>query len=84
MLHSRSDTRQPDPAALVALQSRSHSKVGEAFLEKLPVTECRRLGSSLKFCLIARGEADVYGRIGPTCEWDTAAGHAILAAAGGG
>ena len=76
-------TREPSSKGLVALQSRSHSAVGEAFLEKLPILECRRLGSSLKFCLIARGEADVYGRIGPTCEWDTAAGHAILAAAGG-
>ena len=40
-------------------------------------------GSSLKFCLIAQGEADLYVRTGPTCTWDTAAGHAILAAAGG-
>ena len=40
-------------------------------------------GSSLKFCLIAAGEADVYPRIGPTMEWDTAAGQAILEAAGG-
>ncbi len=76
-------TRQPDLNALVALQSRSHNAAGEAFLEKLPIKDCRRLGSSIKFCLIARGEADVYGRIGPTCEWDTAAGHAVLAAAGG-
>ncbi|MGQ0673065.1 MAG: 3'(2'),5'-bisphosphate nucleotidase CysQ [Hyphomicrobium sp.] len=76
-------TRAPDAAGVVALQSRSHSTSGEAFLGRLKVAECRRLGSSVKFCLIARGEADVYGRIGPTCEWDTAAGHAVLAAAGG-
>jgi 3'(2'), 5'-bisphosphate nucleotidase len=41
------------------------------------------LGSSLKFCVLARGDADVYPRFGPTSEWDTAAGHAILEAAGG-
>lgn len=76
-------SREPDPDALVSLQSRSHSTAGEAFLGPLNIVECRRLGSSLKFCLIARGEADVYGRLGQTCEWDTAAGHAILAAAGG-
>jgi hypothetical protein len=40
-------------------------------------------GSSLKFCLVAAGEADIYPRFGPTMEWDTAAGHAVLAAAGG-
>ena len=41
------------------------------------------IGSSLKFCLVAAGEADLYPRLGPTMEWDTAAGHAVLAAAGG-
>ena len=41
------------------------------------------VGSSLKFCLIAEGNADLYPRFGPTCEWDTAAGQAILEAAGG-
>ena len=45
--------------------------------------ERRALASSLKFGLIAKGEADVYPRVGPTCEWDTAAGHAVLVAAGG-
>ena len=54
-----------------------------AFLEKLPVIECRAAGSSLKFCLIAEGGADIYPRFGPTMEWDTAAGDAILRAAGG-
>ncbi len=45
---------------------------------------CRRdAGSALKFCLLAEGEADVYPRFGPTMEWDTAAGHAVLLAAGG-
>ncbi|WP_040844923.1 3'(2'),5'-bisphosphate nucleotidase CysQ family protein, partial [Nitrospirillum viridazoti] len=41
-------------------------------------------GSSVKFCRIAEGVADLYPRFGPTCEWDTAAGHAVLLAAGGG
>ncbi len=41
------------------------------------------MGSSVKFCVIAEGQADLYLRLGPTCEWDTAAGHAILTAAGG-
>ncbi len=47
------------------------------------MTEFRSIGSSLKFCLVAAGEADIYPRIGTTMEWDTAAGHAVLAAAGG-
>ena len=47
------------------------------------VVDLVSVGSSLKFCLVAAGEADVYPRLGPTMEWDTAAGHAVLAAAGG-
>jgi 3'(2'), 5'-bisphosphate nucleotidase len=70
--------------ALVALMSRSHGDPAtEAFLKRLPVGERRRAGSSLKFCLIAEGEADVYPRFGATMEWDTAAGDAVLRAAGG-
>ncbi len=81
---SRLRTRAPQRDALVALESRSHrSAATDTFLKSLPITEVRAAGSSLKFCLIARGEADLYPRIGPTCEWDTAAGHAILNAAGG-
>ena len=49
----------------------------------LKVAGHRTAGSSLKFCLVAAGEADIYPRYGPTCEWDTAAGHAVLNAAGG-
>ncbi len=77
-------TRRPDPDALVAVESYSHRspETGDV-LEKLGAREVRRAGSSLKFCLIARGEIDVYPRIGPTCEWDTAAAHAVLSAAGG-
>lgn len=77
-------TRDPDPKALVAFTSRSHAAkdTGE-FLKRLPITETKKASSSLKFCLIARGEADLYARLGATSEWDTAAGQAILTAAGG-
>jgi 3'(2'), 5'-bisphosphate nucleotidase len=75
---------RPAPAALVAVASRSHCDAEtEAFLARLPVGERRSAGSSLKFCLVAEGLADVYPRFGPTMEWDTAAGDAVLRAAGG-
>ena len=72
------------PEALVAVASRSHADPQtEAFLDRLPVRERRSRGSSLKFCLLAEGAADVYPRFGPTMEWDTAAGDAVLRSAGG-
>ena len=72
------------PGALVALASRSHGDPRtEAFLGGLPIAERRSAGSSLKFCLIAEGLADVYPRFAPTMEWDTAAADAVLRAAGG-
>jgi len=72
------------PAAMVAVASRSHADTEtKAFLQRLPIAERRSRGSSLKFCLVAEGEADVYPRFGPTMEWDTAAGDAVLRAAGG-
>jgi 3'(2'), 5'-bisphosphate nucleotidase len=55
----------------------------EAFLQNRRVAAFRPAGSSLKLCLIAAGEADLYPRFGTTMEWDIAAGHAVLAAAGG-
>ncbi len=77
-------TRQPDVAALTVVESRSHGTPEDAaFLARFNVAEVKGAGSSLKFCQIARGEADMYLRLGPTCEWDTAAGQAILTAAGG-
>ena len=77
-------TRDPDPNALVAFASRSHAaKSTDEFLKRLPIAETRKASSSLKFCLISRGEADLYARLGETSEWDTAAGQAILTAAGG-
>ena len=76
---------RPKPAgALTAVASRSHLDAAtEAFLAGLAVAEHRSIGSSLKFCLVADGEADVYPRFGPTMEWDTGAGQAVLEAAGG-
>jgi 3'(2'), 5'-bisphosphate nucleotidase len=69
---------------LTAVASRSHrTPETDAFLTNYPVAEFRSIGSSLKFCLVAAGQADIYPRIGTTMEWDTAAGHAVLAAAGG-
>jgi 3'(2'), 5'-bisphosphate nucleotidase len=64
--------------------SRSHRGDSlDAFLARLGPHELLSLGSSLKFCLIAEGAADVYPRLGPTSEWDTAAAHAVVNAAGG-
>lgn len=71
-------------AGAVMLLSRSHGTVAtDAFRPAVAVADRRVVGSSLKFCLIAAGEADVYPRFGPTMEWDTAAGDAVLRAAGG-
>lgn len=69
---------------LVAVASRSHrTPETDAYLEKFSVADCVSVGSSLKFGLLARGEADIYPRFGRTMEWDTAAGDAVLRAAGG-
>ncbi|MBB4186344.1 3'(2'),5'-bisphosphate nucleotidase CysQ [Sinorhizobium terangae] len=71
-------------AALTAVASRSHGSFEtEAFLAGHGVTDFASVGSSLKFCLLAEGKADVYPRFGRTMEWDTAAGDAVLKAAGG-
>ena len=76
--------RQPPADGLVAIASRSHRDAEtQASLDQAGVAECISAGSSLKFCLIAEGRADLYPRFGRTMEWDTAAGHAVLAAAGG-
>ena len=76
--------RDTNSDALIVVASRSHLNAEtEAFIEKNKVVSVKNAGSSLKFCLIAAGEADIYPRFGPTMEWDIAAGHAVLAAAGG-
>lgn len=71
---------------LTVVASRSHgdSATLEAFLAGRKVAKLKNAGSSLKLCLIANAEADLYPRLGRTMEWDIAAGHAVLAAAGGG
>lgn len=72
------------PKPLRGVGSRSHSKVEEQILlQQLGVDELTPRGSSLKFCAVAEGQAEVYFRYGLTAEWDIAAGHAILLAAGG-
>jgi 3'(2'), 5'-bisphosphate nucleotidase len=77
-------TRIPNPAALTVVASRSHlTPETEQFLARYRIADRRNAGSSLKFCLLARGVADMYPRLGTTMEWDTAAGHAVLVAAGG-
>jgi len=82
--HTPVQTRMPTPGQLVALASRSHmNEATQLFLKAHAIADIRQAGSSLKFCRIAEGLADVYPRLGPTCEWDTAAGDAILRAAGG-
>lgn len=70
------------PRRVVA--SRSHrGEAVDAYLAKLGEHEVVSMGSSLKLCLVAEGKADVYPRLGPTSEWDTAAAHAVVVAAGG-
>lgn len=83
---AREITVRPEPEdGLTIVASRRHGDpaVLEKFLSGRTVKETRNAGSSLKFCLLAAGEADLYPRFGRTMEWDTAAGHAVLLAAGG-
>lgn len=68
----------------IAVGSKSHAKKAESeFYDEIGVRESFSVGSSLKFCMVAEGSADLYYRSGPTMEWDIAAGHAIVRAAGG-
>ncbi len=77
-------TRGYPEVGLRAVASRSHlDPATEAVLKRLPIASRQNAGSSLKFCVIAQGDADVYPRLAPTMEWDTAAGQAVLVAAGG-
>ncbi len=74
----------PDQSALTVVASKSHrDQATDDYIAKYSVGEFRSAGSSLKFCLVATGEADIYPRLGRTMEWDTAAGHAVLRGAGG-
>jgi len=74
----------PDNEALIVVASKSHRDAAtDAYINKYKVADSAAAGSSLKFCLVAAGEADLYPRLGRTMEWDTAAGHAVLLGAGG-
>jgi 3'(2'), 5'-bisphosphate nucleotidase len=74
----------PDNAGLLIVASKSHrDQATDDYINKYNVKDMKSAGSSLKFCLIATGEADIYPRVGRTMEWDTAAGHAVLSGAGG-
>lgn len=74
---------QPQEGAAVVTSVSHITKETEAFLKGIEIESRVAASSSLKFCRVAEGAADIYPRFGPTCEWDTAAGHAIVSAAGG-
>jgi 3'(2'), 5'-bisphosphate nucleotidase len=80
VIHTRERGEQ-----LLAVASKSHFTENTADYLEAAVGVCEHvsIGSSLKFCIVAEGEADIYPRLSPTSEWDTAAGHAVLLAAGG-
>lgn len=74
----------PDNAALMVVASKSHRDAAtDDYIGRYAVRDMTSAGSSLKFCLVATGEADLYPRLGRTMEWDTAAGDAVLRGAGG-
>jgi 3'(2'), 5'-bisphosphate nucleotidase len=74
----------PDNAALMVVASKSHRDQATGdYISRYSVRDMTSAGSSLKFCLVATGEADLYPRLGRTMEWDTAAGDAVLRGAGG-
>lgn len=74
----------PDNRALMVVASKSHrDQATDDYISRYGVRDMTSAGSSLKFCLVATGEADLYPRLGRTMEWDTAAGDAVLRAAGG-
>ncbi len=75
---------RPDNGAVRVVASKSHRDAAtDAYIGKYVVADMKSAGSSLKFCLVATGEADLYPRLGRTMEWDTAAGDAVLRGAGG-
>ncbi|MDP2083645.1 MAG: 3'(2'),5'-bisphosphate nucleotidase CysQ [Gemmobacter sp.] len=74
----------PDNGALMVVASKSHrDQATDDYIAKYAIKDMTSAGSSLKFCLVATGEADLYPRLGRTMEWDTAAGDAVLRGAGG-
>jgi 3'(2'), 5'-bisphosphate nucleotidase len=80
----RSPCGRPTTARLFVVASKSHRDAAtDDYISKYGVADLKSAGSSLKFCLVATGEADIYPRLGRTMEWDTAAGDAVLRGAGG-
>ncbi len=79
---SVSEVQTPDQATAVCSRSHSGPRIQQLF-EELNITDKQKRGSSLKFCQVAEGKADIYGRYGPTWEWDTAAADAVVRCAGG-
>lgn len=79
------NVRRSPGEGLTVVASKSHgdSSRQDKFLSRFKIAKLMKCGSSLKICAIAAGKADIYPRLGPTCEWDTAAAHAVLRAAGG-
>ena len=81
---TRIEVAKPDASALRVVASKRHRDLAtDDYIARYAVADMKSAGSSLKFCLVATGEADLYPRLGRTMEWDTAAGHAVLAGAGG-
>jgi 3'(2'), 5'-bisphosphate nucleotidase len=75
---------KPDNDSLMVVASKSHrDQATDDYINRYAVQDAKSAGSSLKFCLVASGEADFYPRLGRTMEWDTAAGHAVVLGAGG-
>ena len=82
--HSIGVNAMPDNRGLMAVASKSHRDAAtDEYINRYGVRDMTSAGSSLKFCLVATGEADLYPRLGRTMEWDTAAGDAVLRGAGG-
>ena len=79
----RISVSEPKAVKRVVASKNHLNEETRAYIDALGDHELVQAGSSLKLCLIAEGRADIYPRLGPTCEWDTAAAHAVLAAAGG-
>lgn len=83
-LHRVGVNPTPDNRGLMVVASKSHRDAAtDDYISKYGVRDMTSAGSSLKFCLVATGEADLYPRLGRTMEWDTAAGDAVLRGAGG-
>lgn len=81
---SQISVRRADPGHMIGLASLSHGdQTTDSFIDRVGPCTIKKAGSSLKFCLIAKGDADFYPRFGPTMGWDIAAGDAVLTSAGG-